>query len=175
MVKKMTIGKKLFLSMGAALAAALIMGILMFVSLSRVGAGMDRVVNHEAQKKYLASQMEFQLSEMISLARGMQIKAILKNQADVDKYHEDYRAELSKLTANAARFSPLVTTPQGQELVQAITSNSSRLGDFNDQIYQKSSNHDIDGSVALLSAALNIVMLLICVAVGVVGVLIVLD
>jgi CHASE3 domain sensor protein len=43
MFGKMTIGKKLFLSMGTALTVALIMGILMFVSLARVSAGMDRV------------------------------------------------------------------------------------------------------------------------------------
>ena len=146
----MTIGKKLLLSMGAALAAALVMGILMFISLSRVGAGMDQVVNVEAQKKYLANQMELHLTEMISLARVMQLKAILKDQASVDKFHEDYRAELNKLTANAAQFSPLVTTPQGEEFVQAINSSSSRLGDFNDQIYQKASSHDIEGSFAVL-------------------------
>jgi methyl-accepting chemotaxis protein len=151
MLGKMTIGKKLFLSIGAALLAALIMGILMFVSLSRVGAGMDKVVNVDAKRKYLANQMYIHLTEMISLERGMQLKAILKDQASVDKYHEDYRAELTKLAGNATEFSPLVTTPQGEEFMQAITSSSSRLADFNDQIYQKASSHDLDGSFAILS------------------------
>jgi methyl-accepting chemotaxis protein len=150
MLGKMTIGKKLFLSIGAALMAALIMGIMMFVSLSRVGAGMDRVVNVAAKKKYLANQMYIHLTEMISLERGMQIQAVLKNQALVDKFHEDYRTELTKLDGNATEFAPLVTTSDGQAFMQAITSNSNRLGDLNEQMYQKGSNHDTEGSLAIL-------------------------
>jgi methyl-accepting chemotaxis protein len=208
----MTIGKKLFLSIGSVVAAALVMGALMFVSLSRVGAGMDRVVNENVKRQYLANQMYINLTEMISLARGMEIKAILKDQASVDKYHEDYRAELTKLQANVTEFAPLIVTPQGQEFLQAITAGSSRLGDFNEQLYQKASNHDIDGSIALLSGefipfanqlqagsasiahlqigliaeevknvrsiqaqstAISIFMVLLCIAVGVVVVLIV--
>jgi methyl-accepting chemotaxis protein len=148
---KMTIGKKLFLSIGSVVAAALVMGTLMFVSLSRVGAGVDRVVNENVKRQYLANQMYINITEMISLERGMQIQAILKNQASVDKFHEDYRAELSKLQANIPQFAPLIVTPQGQEFLQAVTSGSSRLGDFNEQLYQKASSHDIDGSIALLS------------------------
>src|SRR5271154_258899 len=151
MFGKITIGKKLFLSIGAVVVASLVMGVLMFVSLSRVGAGMDRVVNENVKRQYLANQMYINITEMISLARGMQIQAMLKNQASVDKFHEDYRTELSKLQANIPQFAPLIVTPQGQEFLQAVTSGSSRLGDFNEQLYQKASSHDIDGSTALLT------------------------
>jgi methyl-accepting chemotaxis protein len=151
MLGKMTIGKKLFLSIGAVVVAALVMGVMTFVSLSRVGAGMDRVVNENVKRQYLANQMYINLTEMISLERGMQIQAVLKNQAAIDKFHEDYRAELSKLQANIPQFAPLIVTPQGQEFLQAITSGSSRLGDFNEQLYQKATNHDVDGSIALLT------------------------
>jgi methyl-accepting chemotaxis protein len=151
MFGKMTIGKKLFLSIGAALTASLVMGVLMFASLSRVGSGMDRVVNNNAKGRYLANQIYSNLTEMISLERGMTLKAIIKDQASVDKYHEDYRAELTKLTANLTQFSPLVKTPEGQAFVEAIASSSSRLADFNEQMYQKDTNHDVDGALALLA------------------------
>jgi methyl-accepting chemotaxis protein len=151
MFGNMTIGKKLFLTIGAALTASLVMGVLTFVSLSRVGAGMDRVVNNNAKGRYLANLMYSNLTEMISLERGMTLKAIIKDQASVDKYHEDYRAELTKLTANLTQFSPLVKTPEGQAFVETITSSSSRLADFNEQLYQKDSNHDVDGALALLA------------------------
>ena len=63
----MTIGKKLFLSIGAVVGAALVMGVLMYVNLARVGAGMDRVVNENVKRQYLANQMYINLTEMISL------------------------------------------------------------------------------------------------------------
>ncbi len=117
MFTNMTIGKKLFLSIGAALTAALVMGVLMFVSLSRVGAGMDRVVNENAKGKSLANEIDNNLTELISLERGMVLKSIIKDQASIDKYHEDYRTELTKLNANVAQFAPLVKTPEGQAFV----------------------------------------------------------
>jgi methyl-accepting chemotaxis protein/methyl-accepting chemotaxis protein-1 (serine sensor receptor) len=111
---------------------------------------MDQVVNENAARKYLANQMELHLSEMISLARVMQLKGILKDQASVDKFHEDYRAELSKLDANAAQFSTLAKAPEAQEFLQAITSSSTQLAGFNDQIYQKTSSQDIQGAFVIL-------------------------
>jgi methyl-accepting chemotaxis protein len=213
MFGKMTIGKKLFFSIGAALTASLVMGILMFVSLSRVSAGGDRIANEDAKKQNLANQIYSNLTQVISLESGMQIRAMMKDQAFVDKIHEYTRAELDKMNANAAAMAPLASSPETQEFLQAITSSSSRLGDLNEQMYQKDSNHDPDGSLAILtnefvplalslqtraeaiselqgklmvqevanvksvetqSYTLNILMLLVCAAAGVVIVLIVL-
>jgi methyl-accepting chemotaxis protein len=151
MFGNMTIGKKLFLSIGAALTAGLVIGILMFVSLSRVDAGMDRVVNNNAKGKALANQIDNNLTELISLERGMVLKGIIKDQASLDKYHEDYRSELTKLNANVTQFAPLVKSPEGQAFVTSLTTNSSRLSDFNDQIYQKINNHDMEAALAFLA------------------------
>jgi methyl-accepting chemotaxis protein len=147
----MTIGKKLFLSIGAALTASLVMGVLTFVSLSRVGAGMDRVVNENAKKQYLANQMYIHVTEMISLARGMQLKGILKDQPSVDKFHDDYHTELTKLDANAGELSPLANTPETQDFLQTITAGSTRLADFNQRLYQKISSQDTDGAFSILT------------------------
>ena len=45
----------------------------------------------------------------------------------------------------------MATNPETQEFLQAITAGSARLADFNQQLYQKISNHDTDGSSALLT------------------------
>jgi methyl-accepting chemotaxis protein len=150
MFGKMTIGKKLLFSMGAALTAALVMGILMFVSLSRVSAGTDRIVNENAKKQYLANQMYNNLTQMLSISGGMQLRGMMKDQASVDKLHQDFRTELSRLNANAAEILLLSPTPATRDTLQAITSSSSRLGDLHDQMYQMASKHDTDASLAIL-------------------------
>jgi methyl-accepting chemotaxis protein/methyl-accepting chemotaxis protein-1 (serine sensor receptor) len=209
----MTIGKKLFLSIGVAVAASLVMGVLMFVSLSRVSAGMDRVVNQNAKGKFLANQMHANLIQMISLSGGMELRAVMKDQATVDKLHQDYGDELNKLKSNVTEFSPLVTRPEGRAFVEDITSSLRRLADLHEQMYQKASNRDLDGSLALMSSefipladqlqersntianlqdgmmaqevanvrsietqsdTLNVILMLICIAVGILVVVIVL-
>jgi hypothetical protein len=92
MFGKMTIGKKLFFSIGAALAAVLVMGVLMFVSLSRVSAGGDRIANEDAKKQDFANQIYINLSPVIAFSSGMQLQAILKDQAYVNKLHQSVRA-----------------------------------------------------------------------------------
>jgi methyl-accepting chemotaxis protein len=212
MLDRMTIGKKLFLSIGVAVAASLVMGVLMFVSLSRVGAATDRIVNENAKKQYLANRININVTEMISLVRGMEVRGYMKDPASVATYHDDYRTELTKLDANAAQLATLATTPETKEFLQAITSGSSRLGDFNDQVYQAASKNKMDDTVAIYkneflpfanqlqarsgaivelqaermareavivksietqSDTLNVILLLICIAVGIVIVVIV--
>jgi methyl-accepting chemotaxis protein len=145
----MTIGKKLFLSIGAITLAALVLGAMSLMSLSRTRSSMDRVINEDAKRAVLANRLYINITEMISLERGMQYRALLKDQAKIDQYHEEYRTELGKLDANAVQYAPLVATPEGAEFLQAVHSGSSRLADLNERIYQHASNHDVDGSSAI--------------------------
>jgi len=151
MLGKMTISKKLFLSIGAALVAALVMAALTLSSLARVRSGMDRVINENAKKQLLANQIYIHLTETISLTRGTELKSLLHDQASVDQIHEQTRAELKKLDANAAQMMTLATTPETQEFMQAITAGSTRLDQLDQTIYQKASNRDTDAALAVLS------------------------
>jgi methyl-accepting chemotaxis protein len=141
----MTIGKKLFLSIGAITLASLIFGAMSYVSLSRMRLGLERVIKDDARKQLLANEMNADVLEMISLARGMQLRSVLKDQASIDKDHEDFRTDLSKLNASAAQLAPIVSTPAGEAFLQAVNAASSRLGDFNERIYQTAKTDDIEG------------------------------
>jgi methyl-accepting chemotaxis protein len=145
----MTIGKKLFSSIGAILTAALLMGTLAIVGLSRVGAGLDRVVHQDARKQVLADLINVNFTEMISLNRGMNLRAVMKDQASVDKYHQNYRDELDKLNRSLAELAPMLVTDKGKALVQSLTAGEARMNDFNERTYRLLNNQDIDGSLNL--------------------------
>jgi methyl-accepting chemotaxis protein/methyl-accepting chemotaxis protein-1 (serine sensor receptor) len=143
----MTIGKKLFSSIGAILTAALLMGIMAFIGLSRVGTGLDRVVHQNARRQVLADLINLNCTEMISLNRGMDLRAVMKDQASVDKYHQDYRDELDKLNRSLTEFAPLVVTGEGKEFLQTMTAGAVRMNDFNERAYRLLGNQDIEGAL----------------------------
>jgi methyl-accepting chemotaxis protein len=140
MLGRMTIGKKLFLSIGAITLAALVLGVMSFVSFSRIRSSMDEVINKAAKKQLLANQMQSNLGELVSLARAMQARAFLRDQAGVDQFHKDFRAELTKLDSNAAQMASIATKPATKAFLQDINTSSSRLSDFGDRIYQGASS-----------------------------------
>jgi hypothetical protein len=62
MKSKMTIGKKLFLSIAAALTLTLVLGIDALLSIRGLSASLNTVVEVNAEKLYLASDMNTVLS-----------------------------------------------------------------------------------------------------------------
>jgi methyl-accepting chemotaxis protein/methyl-accepting chemotaxis protein-1 (serine sensor receptor) len=144
-----TISKKLFLSFGAAITATLIVAAVAFLSISRMSASVDEIVDHNAKKQLLASAIVLNLSEMTSLVRGVEVRALLKDAATAASYHQQYQHEIAKMTANAAELSQIVSTAQGKEFLQTVTSALPRLTDLNDQIYAKGIGGDIPAAVAL--------------------------
>jgi methyl-accepting chemotaxis protein len=144
-----TIGKKLFLSFGAALAATLILAAITFISISRMSSSVDDIVDPSVRKQLLASAISLNLSEMTSLIRGVEVRVILKDGAASAGYHQDFQNEIAKTTANAAELSSIVSTSQGKEFLQTLNSALPRLTDLNDQIYAKGTAGDINTAIAL--------------------------
>jgi methyl-accepting chemotaxis protein len=144
-----TIGKKLFLSFGAAIAATLILAAITFLSISRMSASVDEIVDHSAKKQLLASAISHNLSEMTSQIRGIEVRVLLKDGAAAASYHQDYQQEIVKMTANAAELNTITSTPQGKDFLQTINSALPRLADLNDQIYTKGTGGDVPTAIAI--------------------------
>jgi methyl-accepting chemotaxis protein/methyl-accepting chemotaxis protein-1 (serine sensor receptor) len=144
-----SIGKKLFLSFGAAIAATLILAAITFLSISRMSSSVDEIVDHSARKQLFADAIALNLSEMTSMIRGVEVRSLMKDGAAAADYHQDYQHEIAKMTANAAELSPIINTPQGKEFLQTVNSALPRLADLNDQIYAKGAGGDVTAAIAL--------------------------
>jgi methyl-accepting chemotaxis protein len=149
MFANMTIGKKLFSSIGAALAVALLMGITTMISLSRVNASLEQVVNMDSRRLVLGDAINSNLGEMISIVRAIEVQTTLKNHSMVEKYHSDYLNQVSELNRNIAELTPLVATPAGSQYIATMSAGSTRMAELNERIYQKASADDVNGSVAV--------------------------
>jgi len=75
----MTIGKKLFLSLGAALALTLAVSCLALWGVNTLNADLNKVVKVEALKRYLASDMNTIMSDFMAEDRGILVGTLLKD------------------------------------------------------------------------------------------------
>src|ERR1700731_1797381 len=148
MFRNMTIGKKLFGSIGAPLVVALLMGTTTMISLSRVNSSLDRM-RGDTRKQVLDDAIKMNLSEMNSMLRAQLVRSFLKDQTFVDKYHRDYQSQLNDLNRNLAELDTLVYLPAGRAYVASMTAASPRLAEFNGRIYQKAGHEDIAGATAI--------------------------
>jgi methyl-accepting chemotaxis protein len=149
MFRTMTIGKKLFSSIGAALAVALIIAGTTIFSLSRVTSNLDQIVNGDAKRQVLANAINLDITEMISTMRALNLRAAMHDQAFVDTYHRQYQNEIADLNRNVSELETLVQTPVGQAYVTAMRNGSSQMAEYNERVYQNALHDDMKASIAI--------------------------
>jgi len=151
----MTIGKKLFLSFGAALFASLLMGALTFVNILRINANLDQVVNVNVRKQILGDALTLNLTTAISVIRGIEARTSVNDTAGAEKLYADYSAELEKMKQNLATLTPLVAdSTQGQEFVQQYSTAIPHFQEVGEKIHQKAIAGDGPGAVAITKSDL---------------------
>src|SRR5436190_1411592 len=121
MKSQMTLGKKLFLSFGAALALTLILGGVAMWAIGTLGASVAEVANMTARKQFLAASIDTNLSDAIAAERGVVARAYMKDRATVEQYNQDFHKALSTWKKNMDDFAPLVRTAEARKLVNEIT------------------------------------------------------
>ena len=84
-MKSMTIGKKLLMSFGAALALTLVVGLVALESLGSLAASLNKVINVNDRKQFLAGDINVAASECRSLERGVLLRSYMKDKATVEK------------------------------------------------------------------------------------------
>jgi methyl-accepting chemotaxis protein len=144
-----SIGKKLFLSFGAAVTTTLLLACVTFLSISRMNSSLDEIVDHSARRQLLARAISLNLSEMSSLVRGIEVHSLLKDPAAVSEHHQQYQREVARMSANATELALLVTTPSDKEFPLFVNSTLPRLADLNERIYAKAAGGDVPGAVAI--------------------------
>jgi methyl-accepting chemotaxis protein len=144
-----SIGKKLFLSFGAAITASLLLASVTFLSIARINSSLDEIVDHSARRQLLARSISLNLSEMNSLVRGIEVHSLIKDPATVDEYHQQYQREVVGMSANATELAPIATTPVGKEFLLFVNTTLPRLADLNERIYAKAAGGDVPRAVAI--------------------------
>jgi len=113
----MTIGKKLFLGFGAALTLTFSVGGVAVWAIGGLRANMDKVVNVNARKSFLASQIEVNVTGLIAAERGILVRAFMKDQVTVEKYHQEFLSTHALWKKNMDEFTPLIETAEARKIL----------------------------------------------------------
>src|SRR5579863_3092321 len=114
----MTIGKKLFASLGAALALTLAVSGLALWNVGSLGGSLDNVSNSKAMKRFIASDINTTMSDFLAEERGVLARSFLKDKAGMEGYNQQFDESRSKFKKRVDQFMPLVETEQGRRGIQ---------------------------------------------------------
>jgi methyl-accepting chemotaxis protein len=123
MASQMTIGKKLFVSFGAALALTLVVGGASLWLISNLGASLTKLANVTARKQFLASEIDMGESDFLAAERGILLRTMTKEPALVAEYNQDFQNSTTAMKKNLDEISPLIETEKGRNLLSAIRGN----------------------------------------------------
>jgi CHASE3 domain sensor protein len=85
---QMTIGKKLFICLGALMVLTMALGAYALVGFSSLGTTMERLVNGNTKRQALAGAINHSMSDVGSLERGIILGAFIKDRAGMERYNQ---------------------------------------------------------------------------------------
>jgi len=122
MASQMTIGKKLFVSFGVAIALTLVVGGTSLWLISSLGTSLKKAVTVTARKQLLAANIDMGESDMLAAERGILLRAMMKDSAMMAQYSQDYQTAVSELKTHLQEMMPLIETEDGRKVVAGIQS-----------------------------------------------------
>jgi methyl-accepting chemotaxis protein/methyl-accepting chemotaxis protein-1 (serine sensor receptor) len=142
-----TIGKKLFLGVGALAAFTLTLGITALMSISSIGDRLHTIVNSTVRKQTLAHQMNSDTWELIAAARGLEARGLLKDPVGMDKYQQDFTAGLDRVQANMDTITPLLVVAADKQAVEDARGQMTLLREGEQTFYKLASAGDMTNAV----------------------------
>src|ERR1035441_62482 len=91
MQRQMTIGRKLFLSFGAALVLTLAVSFLALNDIGNLGGMADRLVKVSARKQALSGDINTRMADILAAERGILLRAYMKDKATMEQYRSEER------------------------------------------------------------------------------------
>ncbi len=120
MTSQMTIGKKLFVSFGAALALTLGVGFVAMNSTGNLAGANDKVVKVTARKLYLCSGIATDVTGLLAAERGVLLRDYMKDKATMAQYHQDFQENAASVKKRLAEFATLSESSEDRRLVDEI-------------------------------------------------------
>jgi methyl-accepting chemotaxis protein len=118
MNSQMTIGKRLFLSFGALVALTLVLSAVSLRNLSTLGMTVNKFIDVDVKKLYLAGDVNTRASDIVSFERGIVARAYMNDLATVEKYNQAFQTAVARIHKDLNEFEPLIETNEARQLVE---------------------------------------------------------
>jgi methyl-accepting chemotaxis protein len=147
---KMTIGKKIYLSFAGALGIGIVTAAVGFTTMGDLGQTIEKLVHDNARRQFLAGQMEFGVTNLLAIERGVEVRAFTKDTAATEGLNREFADAHVELMKNIQEFRPLIATEQGRKAIEDLTGAAESLVAFHQEVYKLavSGNADAAATVA---------------------------
>lgn len=146
----MTVGRKLFLSFAAALVLSFAVSALALQSNRVLEASVKKVVNVNARKVYLATDIKSIQSDMVGAERGILARAFMKDKATMARYNQEYAESVAAANKDIAEFIPLIETAEARQMIREIKSAVEEAAGLHTELYREASSDRTEAAADIL-------------------------
>ena len=135
MKSKMTIGKKLFISSGAALVLTLVVSFVAMQSIGSLAGILSDVINKTAKKQYLACAIETGESDALAAERGIVVGTLTKETALVEKNNREFGQAIDGMKKKVSEFIPLIVADEVRRQIEDVQKGMDKMLQNHQQLY----------------------------------------
>ncbi len=122
-----TIGQRLFLSFAVAMAITLLIALVGFVNDAILTDTLEHVVASTSVREAVAAEISFDVSELLSLERGMNLRALVGEAPAAEAYHKEFLERSLRVEALTTQLAPLLASAADKQLCSQIAEGNLEL------------------------------------------------
>ena len=134
-MSKMTIGKKLFLSLGGALVLTLAVSIVSLASISSLEDILDRAIHRQARKQFLACTVDTAQADALAAERGLTLRAFTQEATLLENNNRDFGEAAERMTKAVSEFVPLIETEEARRQMADLQKGIDKMLQNHRQLY----------------------------------------
>jgi methyl-accepting chemotaxis protein len=138
------------LSIAAALTLTLVLGIDALLSIRGLSASLNTVVEVNAEKLYLASDMNTVLSDFTAGERGAIARARIKDFTTVERFNKEFGLGTVRFKQRVDAFVPLIASAETLQVIQPLQMYVDTITQDHQQLYRMAMAGDAEGAQKLL-------------------------
>ncbi len=147
----MDLQKKLFLTSGVAATAALVLGLVALNTITDLAHETEKLAHINAIKLQLAGEIQTDLADMGSAERAVLSESLLRDQAGMQQFEQDFLKSSAHLSKQVNTIIPLLETDAGRQTVQNLQSAETVLSKVHEDFKQAA----FSGNTTLAAQILN--------------------
>jgi methyl-accepting chemotaxis protein len=144
-----SIGKKLFLGVGALVVFSFALGITALFGISSVGDRVAQIIGSTVRKQTMAHEMTAESANMLAGLRGVEVRGYMKDPATMQTYNGQFFAAADAMQANIATMAPMLTRPTSKKALEEIRSTLVTMRQSEQSIFQYSMAGDMEAAVGI--------------------------
>ncbi len=150
MASERTIGKKIFWSSGTSLALTLIVGGTALWLMRDLGKSIGTLVNGEAQKQYLGTQLDTGVSDLTASEHEVLLRTLTKEPSEAARASQDFIKAIGEMKSNLDAINPLLDNDSERQICAGLASAREKVVNLHQQYIRLIASGKSDMAAALL-------------------------